>query len=782
VKPLRMQRMRLLLAAALMMVTALVSARAQAATTVDSVELSQGGAALKVGLSADLNPSVANLGDRLVIKLKGAALKDGLKLPEGAGLVKELRSGDHSGVLWIVAVLTSPVRAHVKRQASGFDVTLAAKGQASPAASGPPAEAAQAAAPASAEVEALSPSGANQTARIVDVSLGQAGEESQVVISSDAPASYKSSVSEGGKKVSLSFRNASLSWAGKELGQDDPALRSVSARQISVHGEAQVLVELSLRDKTAYTITRDQNQVMVNVARPAGATQSQVSKSKGNLDMPTSVDFEDADVVGVLRGLSQQGGFDCKISNGILSLASTARMITYDATDRPLREVIWGILTQLGGTTTPMAFNLQDNTLYFGLATEIGVLKAGTVTTTKFYVPRNQSKSTLEALVKGVSKQPGESLAAMADDPTDPDKIMVTGPEGDVATTLAYLRKWDVAQTGEASASDDADAAAQAEDDSPDAGSKKTQIFRLKYLDANDQAMLTAAIAEVIPPEAMKADVSGNVDFVSTWDPNRRSLVVTSKVKYLKKLATLIDHLDVPIPEVHIEGKIIEVDQDDSKSLGIKWGYTQNSSDGTQQTILGFGASQGGAATAQIINSQTLSSLNATVDALVSKNHANVISSPSITVKDGQAASVQGVDTIPIPQSTTIFNSAGNPSTSLTFTNQQIPINLGVTPQIRKEDKKIEMLVSFQLTTATGPSLNGAPEPTTQQTLQTTVMVSDGETAVIGGLSKDSWTEKTSQVPVLGDIPLLGLLFKGKSTEKIKNDIIIFITPTIVEN
>ena len=93
------------------------------------------------------------------------------------------------------------------------------------------------------------------------------------------------------------------------------------------------------------------------------------------------------------------------------------------------------------------------------------------------------------------------------------------------------------------------------------------------------------------------------------------------------------------------------------------------------------------------------------------------------------------------------------------------------------------MNINFQLTTPNGAApAAGAPLPTSQQQAQTNVSVLSGETAVIGGLVRQNNTEDERKVPVLGDIPLLGMLFKFNAVTKSKKEVIIFITPTIVED
>jgi type II secretory pathway component GspD/PulD (secretin) len=145
-------------------------------------------------------------------------------------------------------------------------------------------------------------------------------------------------------------------------------------------------------------------------------------------------------------------------------------------------------------------------------------------------------------------------------------------------------------------------------------------------------------------------------------------------------------------------------------------------------------------------------------------------------------ARMHGEDINYNPNSTSVVTN-GVVTINTTFNPQVVPIDLVVIPKISLEDNKVEMLVTFSLTTVNGTSPgNGAPAPTTSQRVDTTILVSNSETAVIGGLTKDSLVKTATKVPVLGDIPLLGLLFKGEKSVKTKADIIVFITPSIVED
>ncbi|HXB97592.1 MAG TPA: hypothetical protein VNZ54_06030, partial [bacterium] len=172
----------------------------------------------------------------------------------------------------------------------------------------------------------------------------------------------------------------------------------------------------------------------------------------------------------------------------------------------------------------------------------------------------------------------------------------------------------------------------------------------------------------------------------------------------------------------------------------------------------------------------------ATLQALINSSKADLISSPNITINDNLQAHINATDQVVLQQSTQSVSN-GTITTTNTFTTLPLALDLLVTPRVAVEDRRVFMNIVFTLNTQTGsPASQGAPPPTSVQTANTQVNVASGETAVIGGLVRQSITTNEGKVPVLGDIPLLGMLFRFKSDSKIKREIIIFITPSIVEN
>jgi type II secretory pathway component HofQ len=639
------------------------------------LEVDSGRVLLKVSVSSRVAPSLEEAGDKLVVHVPGGQRTKLGAIDIGAHGVKQIRFGKHPGELRVVIDLDKAVKANLgKIGEKSFEVDLG------------PADSEEASAPAPAGTTA------GLTYRVVDVSLNKTDDRSQVVISSDGPANYRPSVKNAGKMISVLLRNSSLAWSPGNSSLSDLSVEKIAVKQISSKGEPQVRVDITLKDKLSYTINRDQNQVVVSVDRPESTEAAKVSL--GDLDMLVSLDVEQADLVGTLKNLSSQAGFECQFTNALINLDPNSRLVTFRAVKRPLR----GVLTTLLASNNA-SFDQQGNMLLFGGLTEIAAIKA--------------------ALIVAEANSDGDS-------------------------------------------------------------GQQTKIFTLKYLDATDLDLVKNSVNLVVPESVRLSTPKG---FDSYFDPISHRLVVTSSAKYIKKIEKLLEHIDIRVPQVHIEGKIIEVDDNSAKSLGINWAYAQRSAGGNELSTAAFNASQGqiGAAVATYTNIQALTQLTASIDALVAKKNANIISSPSVTAKDGTLATMQSSESLVTTSQQVVLNSNGPPTITNTFISQQIPIVLKVTPRINPKDHTIEMLIHFDLSTATElpPVGSGQPAPLSQQTVDTIVTVSSGETAVIGGLNRDSTVRSSTSVPFLGDIPLIGLLFRGELVQKVKRDIIVFITPNM---
>ena len=257
-------------------------------------------------------------------------------------------------------------------------------------------------------------------------------------------------------------------------------------------------------------------------------------------------------------------------------------------------------------------------------------------------------------------------------------------------------------------------------------------------------------------------------------DSRTNALLVTDIDERLDQAESMIRSLDTRTPQVEIVARLVDVDNAATRALGIEWDLNNvdlGDAGNRERVTVTPGNVPSPAGTVKFGTVKGFGSLEATLTALETQNKANIISNPRITTVNNREASVVVGQQIPL----IVQDFAGNAVTQLTT----IGIKLNVTPHINVGNK-ITMDVhpevsdlSSQATVQGGIIIN-----TTMA--DTRVMVNDGETAVIGGLirSNESITERG--VPVLMDIPLVGMLFKSSSKTKQKRELLIFLTPKII--
>lgn len=743
---------------------ALLLATAAPALTVGRIGLADSGGrrVLSVQTRGKADPSLETLSKKLVVTIPDGqrAMKS---LRVGGDLVTLIRFGKQGKDLRVVLDLTHDIKPVLGAVgASGFEVDLG------------PANSAVAASGKGAAAEpddaALSPAASGYTYSIVDIALSGDAEHSEIIVTANGPASYKPSVRDNGRLISLNFRNSSLAFAGDLSKLADDSIDSVSAKQSSAGGESQVTVDVRLPKKLDYALQRDQNQLVLRLDRPEKRVES---PQRGNIESKVSVEVQNADLVGILKTLCDQAGFDYQFSKDILSKTPPDSLVTIKVNDRPFREVADTLLAGIGGR-----FLQQGNTLFFGTTAELDEKKKRLPQVQRTYYPKYLTvKQALEVLTAQFKRDEDKSLATdvPSKDPRDPSRLLLVGTTEDVSRVLDALAHYDVPESGAAAASADDGGGGQA----------KTQVFHLQYLNKTQHNdLITAAIAQLYP--------EGETAPTPYIDDTTRNLVVTTQVKYLRKIEKLLARLDVRPNQVNIEARIIEVNQTDSNLLGVDWTSVSTKQSGLFEagTTNSIPESQGlfntnltGTFPSQLTLATIQSGLGiqARIQALVDSKKAELVSSPNITVRDNQAANIGVEDTLTsVDTTTTITN--GIATVASTNRTQTIPLTLQVLPRLSMVDRRVLMKITFNLTTPTGPAPSASADaPTTKQTADTEVSVNSGDTAVIGGLVRQNNITQERKVPVLGDIPLLGILFRSKAESKEKKEVVIFITPTIVE-
>lgn len=273
-------------------------------------------------------------------------------------------------------------------------------------------------------------------------------------------------------------------------------------------------------------------------------------------------------------------------------------------------------------------------------------------------------------------------------------------------------------------------------------------------------------------------------------DVRTNSIIITDLADSLDKMESLIRSLDVPTQQVMLEAKIVDVNLTTGFALGTRFSDTYRNglvNPVTGNNNLVFNTIKGNAAGLGLTNSfgkigvsilEGDWNINAIIEAGVEDKTAKVLSNPKLLVLNNQEATIDIVEEVPYLESKTTSSSTGDISGTTAF--KQVGIKLKVKPQINR-DGSIVLLVSPEQSYRTGETIgtDNTPVINTSKT-STTLMLRSGETAAIGGLIRETEDSTVNKLPLLGDIPIVGYLFKGHSKNKGRYELTIFITAKIV--
>jgi len=288
-------------------------------------------------------------------------------------------------------------------------------------------------------------------------------------------------------------------------------------------------------------------------------------------------------------------------------------------------------------------------------------------------------------------------------------------------------------------------------------------------------------------------------------DEATNSLVIIASPEDFRVLKTVIDQLDQKRRQVFVDAVIVELTSDDnfdfgfgvhapqgnadpdSGAFGFVSGQMGQSSFGLSQELLSglalgvFGES---ISVATELGDMTIPAFGVVLHALKTYAGFNVISNPNILTVDNEEAEIVVGEKVPFPQASQ-FNSLTN-QPMVTYTREDVAITLKLTPRVNSSnyvtlDVTVEVAEVKEDQGSVDPLLSGGPT-TTNRKVDTMALVKDNQTVVLGGLMSTTDTEVETKVPILGDIPILGGLFRGKKKTARKRNLLIFLTPHIVED
>ena len=334
------------------------------------------------------------------------------------------------------------------------------------------------------------------------------------------------------------------------------------------------------------------------------------------------------------------------------------------------------------------------------------------------------------------------------------------------------------------------------------------KLYHLKHAVAKDMAVIlkevTGRITEVArkdekpKPEAQNqsktVNSGGQTDISISADEATNSLLIFAPSDAFTTLDKIIIELDVPRMQVYVEALVMEVTLSKSLDLGINWKASGLTSGGRVLTggFPGGGGFTGDSAritadssTIGVLNGNTISiggeeffSFGAFVKAVQSNNDVNVLANPQLMIinnpQDGEIPNINVVSVVPVSPKT--VTSASNITTK-EYQYKEVGIKLEIRPQISGENS-----IRLDIAQESSDVVNPGAEAITifKRTIKTSVIAEDGEIIVLGGLIKEKVARNQDKIPGLGDLPLIGWLFRSKSDLFEKINLLIFIRPTII--
>ena len=272
-------------------------------------------------------------------------------------------------------------------------------------------------------------------------------------------------------------------------------------------------------------------------------------------------------------------------------------------------------------------------------------------------------------------------------------------------------------------------------------------------------------------------------------DSRNKQLIVRDAEAVLEQMEEMIVQIDKPERQVMIEARIVEASTNFSRNLGIKWNFdyqqdNTHSDNGLNDAALGIGGSfilpVTNPAVAGAASAFSFGALDEQLDidlrlaALENSGEGRIVSTPKVTTLNGEQATISQGTKIP-------FSSVSDQGTDVQFENAEL--KLSVTPEINPDGSiLLEIDTSNSSVGSVVPTATGDAVSIDEKKAQTKVLVRNGQTTVIGGIFVEQELNSQSGVPILMDVPILGHLFKSTSKTKDRRELLIFITPRIVES
>jgi len=329
-------------------------------------------------------------------------------------------------------------------------------------------------------------------------------------------------------------------------------------------------------------------------------------------------------------------------------------------------------------------------------------------------------------------------------------------------------------------------------------GRQEVNVVYLKHAEAEELAKVLNQIAAAIKKRTAAAKAgrgaAGKEKIQVTADKATNSLLITASPEDFQTMKIVIAKLDIARRQVFVEALIFEIRTDKASKFGVEFRTTSNF---TKSGIRGFGGTNFGSINNAAVNpfsadkglvlgvvdgvisfgGKDFLNIGGLVQALETEQGVNILSTPNLLTTDNEEAEIFVGENVPFVKSSAQTTGA-TPITNIE--RQDVGITLKIKPQINANDF-VRLNIYQEISSISQTQLEKASDIITfKRKAETTVTVKNNQNIIIGGLIRDDMQDSVSKVPLLGDIPIMGWLFKSKSKQKVKTNLLIFLTPHII--
>ena len=334
---------------------------------------------------------------------------------------------------------------------------------------------------------------------------------------------------------------------------------------------------------------------------------------------------------------------------------------------------------------------------------------------------------------------------------------------------------------------------------------ENTKVIYLNYSKAED-------ILKILKDVSSSFNQEQNIDYktVITSHEETNSIVIRSNPQTIKTLSSIVEQLDIRRPQVFVEAIIVEISDESAKALGVDTIYSGDSTDNIPVALTRFPSTNSPDLLALAASADDDSNLGASTSAassllgtrglvagvgnlidgednfamllsvLKEDQNSNILSTPSAVVMDNEEASLLVGQEIPVTTGESL--GTNNLTPFRTTSREEIGIKLEVKPQINEADS-VALFIRQEVSSIAGSQLpNSSDLITNKREIETTVLADNGEILVLGGLISEDVQESINKVPLLGDLPIIGTLFRSSAMSVQEKNLMIFLRPTILRD